>query len=389
MRKDNRGMTLIELLVAITMLAVVVSPFLNTFLISARQNNKARETLRATTVAQNLMEGLKAFTVEQVCRQVNSDVADSKLYYPTYQAHQEFPDANGKTSWKDTAAEYEFQNTPSNKYTLGIQGIEEDGKLYDARILMDASGYSAINQDTDFSVDMMNDATDVVYSLTRENDNAIVNTASDQWKSTKRVFHIDITKKLEVSVGVTYTYPQVFGGITSKESTNKISITKGGLNNIYIMYYPNYNSTNAADPLDVFEIDYKADAEFNLFLVKQKYPGEQHTDNNYHVALNIKDTNSAGPNRKPRIALRTNILDDLYGNGNANQNSIRYEYQYGGNLSQDEIAEMLQFSDGKPQSISGNQKRKNLIYTTTVEIFPDGTYPNFDAAEPLARLSND
>ena len=157
MKKDNRGMTLIELLVAITMLAVVISPFLKTFTISARQNNKARETFRATTVAQNLMEGLKAFTLEDICKQVNKNSGpNSMLYRPNgYQDHAEIgAEKSGNGSIGDA---YVFENTASNIYEIGIQGIEEDGKLYDAKVLLDASGYSSINQEeSNFTMDHMN-----------------------------------------------------------------------------------------------------------------------------------------------------------------------------------------------------------------------------------------
>ena len=123
MRKDNKGMTLIELLVAIAMLGVVVSPFLKTFTISARQNNKARETFRATTVAQNLMEGLRAFSLEEICTQVNNDVANTKLYMPNgYRDHKELENNAGEKSGEIKDGKYIFPSSSipqiPNSYSL-------------------------------------------------------------------------------------------------------------------------------------------------------------------------------------------------------------------------------------------------------------------------------
>ena len=69
------------------------------------------------------------------------------------------------------------------------------------------------------------------------------------------------------------------------------------------------------NPLDIFDIDFQADIDFNLYLVKQKYSGMSATDTNYHAMVDIKDSPSSGE-KKPRITLRTNILDDIYNHSN-------------------------------------------------------------------------
>ena len=112
------------------------------------------------------------------------------------------------------------------------------------------------------------------------------------------------------------------------------------------------------------------------------------TDTNYHALLDVKDSPSSGEKR-PRITLRTNILDDLYGYAATNLNKISYNYKYNGWLAQEDIPIMLNFLDDRPQALSGKRDSKNLIYKTTVEVYPEGTYPDlFDEKEPLAKLSN-
>lgn len=61
---SNQGFTLVEVLVAVTILAIVVLPFLNSFYMAARTNAKAKKLMDATTAAQNVLEELKAETLE-------------------------------------------------------------------------------------------------------------------------------------------------------------------------------------------------------------------------------------------------------------------------------------------------------------------------------------
>lgn len=53
---SNKGFSLLELLVAVLVLAIVIIPLLHSFVSSYRVNARSREMLRATTLAQNEME---------------------------------------------------------------------------------------------------------------------------------------------------------------------------------------------------------------------------------------------------------------------------------------------------------------------------------------------
>ena len=69
--KDNRGLTLVELIVSITILAIMVLPLLTSFVQAAKTNAKAKNKLHATEAAQNIMEGLENVSLEEVVRQFN------------------------------------------------------------------------------------------------------------------------------------------------------------------------------------------------------------------------------------------------------------------------------------------------------------------------------
>ena len=59
-KDDNSGLSLIEVLIAMVILAIVVTPFLHSFVTTTSANTKARRMQRATVLAQSVMEGLKA-----------------------------------------------------------------------------------------------------------------------------------------------------------------------------------------------------------------------------------------------------------------------------------------------------------------------------------------
>lgn len=76
-RKQNKGFTLVEVLIAMTILAIIVVPLLHAFVTSSRTNAKAKQLMKATTLAQNVMEELKANSIEEVARQFNSSASRS------------------------------------------------------------------------------------------------------------------------------------------------------------------------------------------------------------------------------------------------------------------------------------------------------------------------
>ena len=60
LHKDNTGMTLLEVIVAVSIFAIAATVLLQSFVTSSRINKKSNLYLEATTVAQNIMEEIKA-----------------------------------------------------------------------------------------------------------------------------------------------------------------------------------------------------------------------------------------------------------------------------------------------------------------------------------------
>ena len=145
----NAGFSLVELLIAVTVLAIIVIPLLHMFVTSTRINVKSRQTLRATTVAQDIMEGLKAYTLDEVRTQFtlpDGTISDD-YFYPT----EGFYIVNSSMI-QDGVREIEelevrdadgnIDGLDNEIYYFGIKNLKMQGGEYDALIKLDASTYT-------------------------------------------------------------------------------------------------------------------------------------------------------------------------------------------------------------------------------------------------------
>ena len=72
MKRRNKGFTLVELIIAAAILAMVATPLLANFVSTAKMNEKSRKNLDAMNLAQDIMEGLSPFTADEVVKAFNS-----------------------------------------------------------------------------------------------------------------------------------------------------------------------------------------------------------------------------------------------------------------------------------------------------------------------------
>ncbi len=78
-KEDNKGLSLIELLVAMALLAILIVPIFNSFIASARINHKSRQLMAATDVAQTVFEGFSDKTFGTVKDDIDSRMGSFTL----------------------------------------------------------------------------------------------------------------------------------------------------------------------------------------------------------------------------------------------------------------------------------------------------------------------
>ena len=122
---NNKGVTLVEIIVAMAILAVVVVPFVHSFVTAARTNSKARDTLYATTIAEDIMELFEDVNVEKESANIKT-IIDEKTALGVVDAGNVSVDANGVYTIEMGAA------------TLGkYVGESFVGDNYSAKIVLD------------------------------------------------------------------------------------------------------------------------------------------------------------------------------------------------------------------------------------------------------------
>ena len=210
---DDRGMTLVELLIAIVILAIITVPLLHAFISAASVNMSSRKRLRVTTTAQDVMEGLRADTLEEMALQIyypagvvdgitgevkrdGFRIIDKNLVKGTMSENRCSIAANGAVSGfgsvnplaavdddkpciisSDAGLTYEFINKPGGEYYFYLQDVtvENTGSsnyLVDVLISVDATPYRSagaktVSPNSVQLVDItdMSDTKDVVFEI--------------------------------------------------------------------------------------------------------------------------------------------------------------------------------------------------------------------------------
>ncbi|MBD5512362.1 MAG: prepilin-type N-terminal cleavage/methylation domain-containing protein [Lachnospiraceae bacterium] len=138
---NNRGLSLVEVMVGIVILGIVTGPLLHSFVSALRYNQRAKERQRTTTAAQSIMEGFKAYDIEELCWQFSGDpahpfrvIANSGVVSEEALSDRSgdgVPDTSILPQADGTLA---FEPASDGHYAFVMQNISFESKLYDARV---------------------------------------------------------------------------------------------------------------------------------------------------------------------------------------------------------------------------------------------------------------
>lgn len=127
-RKDHRGMSLVEVIVAITILGIVAVPVLHSLTTAMVYNQKARIRQEMTLTAESIMETFKGYDLDELKARFSAGGAG--IEGVDYQ--DQTPGASG-FSYTTTPISVGTEN--ADKYTFLIKDMEADnGQLYDVTI---------------------------------------------------------------------------------------------------------------------------------------------------------------------------------------------------------------------------------------------------------------
>ena len=170
MRKklNNKGLSLVEVIIAVVILAAVVAPTMRLFASSASYNNKSRQSQRAYAIAESAMESFKAYDLEELCLQFGQGTFPVGTPRPVFAGVS----SDGSTTRSVTATGSGGVSLPyivdaknklnenAENFNFKISNAVEEGQYYDVEIV--------VTQETEESVvkvDEVNPYTDMVHQL--------------------------------------------------------------------------------------------------------------------------------------------------------------------------------------------------------------------------------
>ncbi|MDE6701217.1 MAG: type II secretion system GspH family protein [Acetatifactor sp.] len=137
---NQKGMTLVEVVVAMAILAIVIAPTLRIFASTSGTNFRSRQRQRATSVAEGAMESLKAYKLEQLCTQFLSN---------SFKGVVKSTDGARATVMTATAVYGGSEQSPmrsdgtlrddADSYKLTAKNVVSEGQYYDMEILVTPS----------------------------------------------------------------------------------------------------------------------------------------------------------------------------------------------------------------------------------------------------------
>lgn len=162
---DNNGFTLVELLVAIVILAVVVFPTMEVFVSSTKTNSKSRTELQATVTANSVLESAKAFSIynfDNQCRTCTASNPNSfSLMAGDSQGHKfTSTEYGGKVGVVDLTGNVVGDITQGGSFVEAnvtrcyvIYGVRQSHNKYDAVVVISPENYQQIDVDGDKTFD--------------------------------------------------------------------------------------------------------------------------------------------------------------------------------------------------------------------------------------------
>ena len=388
MRKElnNKGFSLVELMIATVLLSIIVAPLLHSFVTAGNTTLRSRQIGDATLVSKNIAETVEATSLTKLFNEPDpskyfAGATEKKLY--------SYDDEDGYTEITNPGT--------ANQYYLGVKGVQVGSSTFNAMIKMDAGVYrnaskSGINDVniTDYS------NMDAVYAQSQDADDPDqlgwasfqdkANSLHSDWSPSSaepvRTITLEVTQEdekiyanLHFDYEYTYRYTEVdeltgeAHSYTNTLSSNTISYdllaqgyslaSNGGkLPNIYVMYYPLYE--DAGDTNDIIRIENEIAEPVKVFLVKERgldLSGEQQ----YHAS--VAQYVPAGTEEEDFAVVYSNIREDLSNSLNRTPLAgVNYRI-YRGNF----FSRVGYFAGEHGDLVSKSDR--NRIYEVTVQIF--------------------
>ncbi len=409
---NNKGFSLLEVLIAMIILVIVSIPLIRAFATSAVTNSKAKVLMRATDCAENMMENVEYMSL-----------AELKARYEMSDQNNVTVDANDKYTFviRDVAdipvslpAGYYIKlvadpDAYPNANALNLSEIKSmsipDTGVYSMPVLYDESIYNIFRQwnyeaNEDQGLFYQEAPTDYFKkNLTRSIDVTIDKKGTDTDEAGNVVDIVAVSVKLCYYFASDGMYSSYLPSskkeyvVAEKEIFNNVA-TKKALENIFVFYQPRYMATVNGNK-DKITVHNKDNVKTNVFISAQTGVPNLEYKSQYYNALTgpevtiIEDPSGVLADADGAITLFTNL------SGNVPYSSIPSEggtiedgkilcnlaYQNPAGTQRETGMDAVKILDGRDLDgkVLIGSNTKNRIYKVYVTIMaPDGADANTD-----------
>lgn len=411
---DNSGFTLMELLIAMIILAVALIPMLNSFAVNAKVNRKAKIKLRSTMIAQDIMEGIKGYSTKDVYKQFTG-VNDFRLIENegvVNPSDHKVISANVTVSSADADALV-------NRYTM--KDLVYQGQKYDATIDIDGTTFTGLsgnrlnlsgnkiqpNSDELADLSVMDSHFDGIFMSDNYNSRQeFLEKLIDLngWLGSKitRTFEIELKDAGVTAIGnpkqvatVKVTYETVSAGSVtvpySRNYTayNNIDVADDGcsIRSLYFFYYPAYNGNYVVDGSE-WNITYMDRVIFKnpdaipitLYVMKQKTTdplllSELYLKESMYTVEMTIDENNPMTGVSPSIDMKktvvcTNLMKNLYDPENPALSPGNVYWRYGAPSTHPPEANTTAVILGADKTLS--TRTVNRMFDAVIKVYEEG-----------------
>ena len=426
--KNNQGLTLVELIVSIAILAIIVLPLLTSFVQATKTNVKAKNKQYATEAAQNIMEGLQNVSLEDVVYQFNYPASPNGFdLFKLGSANTKELDYNG-TSFTELSSysippgssELVFTPKSSHKYYFYVTDFEvnNSNKKFNALVTLDAKtnvdGTKHKQYNTTEVANMQSvDTTYDAISANADTANMIISTIQLQYGITgltqsdiSRTITVDIAKNSTTGVTTVtasykyyirsrnITFPEA-GSLHEQDYVSVIydnsSHVDDALKNVYLFYYPWYTSTHSY-PLatDSIVINNPDNVDCNVHIIKQTNTDASYlysAETGYRCAVNVNEPANNGANPKAHTKINTNIGKNIAISDPSNpayniSNQVTYIYN-NTNANQSVVVNGIIDINAMTE-----MEESDRLFDVTVDVYPSNIgYGSIGSTTPLVTFT--
>jgi prepilin-type N-terminal cleavage/methylation domain-containing protein len=362
-KNADKGFTLVEVIIAVVILGIVFSPLLQNFIQSARLNKKAREELNATTMAQNIMEGMNAYSAEDIIKSLDSNTNGEVLTIlpsgtacgghgeitPSTSATYGAPIAIGGSGYYDSTNKvtqyckasvsansltYEAYEVLPNSYGLSVSGTTYDkyqfylqdvelagvnqNLKYDVIVTLDTEGHETYNDASTAKIASINGNYDCVWQDTSSDRESAITTINSKNPGTSKMnINSQIQRTLYVDIGEIYKTDSS-GNIVKDPAGNNV------VDDVTVQFKDVYNTTSYGDngPLSVTKYSKNVTSQDprNIYI----YYWPSYVDSAHKDKIVVKSTLSTNVNV---YLIRMSVPDTGYLSATSLTNELDYQAQ--------------------------------------------------------------